>query len=117
MSLSGSSLLRKLQDKSIASTGAPSRFSVEYMAKDLAETDENSRSIAQHLYSVPLYFYQKHAAKFLQISKIARIILSVPVTSVPVECLFSQVGLTQTDLRNRLCPDLLESLTLIKTHL
>ena len=54
---------------------------------------------------------------FNKISRIARIILSMPVTSVPVECLFSQVGLTQTDLRNRLSPDLLESLTLIKNHL
>ena len=112
----GSSLLRKLQDKSVPPC-APSRFSVEfdqYMAQDLAETDDNSLAIAQH---GPLYFYQKHSAKFPQISKIARIILSMPVTSVPVESLFSQVGLTQTDLRNRLSPDLLESLTLIKNHL
>ena len=38
-------------------------------------------------------------------------------TSVPVECLFSHVGLTQSELRNRLNPNLLESLTLIKDNI
>ena len=65
----------------------------------------------------PLYFYQKHSKNFPLTSRLARIILEMPVTSLPAECLFSQVGLTQTDLRNRLSPDLLESLTLIKNNL
>ena len=70
---SGSSLLRKLQDKSIASPCASSRFSVEfdqYMTQEFAETDENSLSIAKH---GPLYFYQKHSAIFPQISRIAQL--------------------------------------------
>ena len=39
---------------------------------------------------------------------------SIPATSVTSEALFSQVGLIQNDLRNRLAPSTLENITFIK---
>ena len=85
-----------------------------YLALDVPETDENEEEIAKH---GPLYCFQKHSSAFPKLARLARKFLVISATSVPSEALFSQVGLTQTDLRNRLKPSLLESLSLIKDHI
>ena len=41
---------------------------------------------------------------------------SIPASSVPSECLFSSTGLIQTEIRNRLSPETLESITFLKEN-
>nr|XP_047132437.1 zinc finger BED domain-containing protein 4-like [Hydra vulgaris] len=55
-------------------------------------------------------FFQANQKLFPVLTQIARIIFSVPATSVPSECLFSSTGLIDTELRNRLAPSLLKHL-------
>jgi hypothetical protein len=50
---------------------------------------------------------------FPNLTKLAKIVLSVTATSVPSESLFSQAGITSNNLRNRLDPNLLEKLVLL----
>lgn len=62
----------------------------------------------------PIIFFRLNKISYPNLSDVARIIFSVPVTSVPSESLFSQAGETQDDLRNRLKASNLESLTFCK---
>lgn len=62
----------------------------------------------------PLIFYKNFHLKYPILTKIAKKIFCITATSVPSEGLFSQAGLIQTDLRNRLDQVLLEILTFIK---
>lgn len=63
-----------------------------------------------------LYFYKYYGHRYPALSEVAKCVFSATVSSVPSECLFSQVGLIQNDLRNRLKPALLEKLTIIKQY-
>lgn len=65
----------------------------------------------------PFYFFETHRKRFTILSKISRSLLSICATSVPSESLFSQAGLIQTDIRNRLNPKNLENLTILKENL
>ena len=47
---------------------------------------------------------------------IAKYFLALMATSVTSEFLFSQSGIIATELRNRICPFLLEDLTLLKEN-
>lgn len=76
--------------------------------------DETNESEIEEL--GPLYFFNIFEDSYPKLSKIAKIVFSITATSVPSEALFSQVGLIQTELRNRLNPNLLESLTLLKEN-
>ena len=62
----------------------------------------------------PLDFYHNNIRLFPNLAKIAKIFYTLPATSVPSEALFSQAGLIQTDIRNRLGPLLLEKLVFLK---
>jgi len=64
-----------------------------------------------------LLFFKLFHEQFPKLTRIVRIIHSVPATSVPSESLFSRAGLIQNYLRNRLEPSLLEKLTFIKQNL
>ena len=76
----------------------------------LADKDELKRHRS-------LLFFKLYHEQFPELTRIVRIIHSVPATSVPSESLFSRAGLTQTYLRNRLEPSHLEQLTFIKDNL
>ena len=110
----GSSLIRKLQDKPNTSPSTTrSRLNIEldkYLVQEFTDSSCDSDS-------GPLVFFSKHSVMYPKLSKVARELFSIPATSVPAECLFSHVGLTQSELRNRLNPNLLESLTLIKDNI
>ena len=75
--------------------------------------DENNKEI--ELYG-PFYFFKQNYNKYPILTYCAKAILACPITSVPSEQLFSQVGLIQTELRNRLNPFLLNMLTVIKEN-
>jgi hypothetical protein len=64
----------------------------------------------------PFYFYSRHHDTFKKLFSMAKAILCIPATSVPSECLFSQAGLVQSEIRNRLSPALLKSIILIKEN-
>ena len=56
---------------------------------------------------------QKDIHSFQNLTKLAKIVLSVTATSVPFKSLFSQAGITSDNLRIRLNPNLLEKLVLL----
>ena len=79
-----------------------------YIAKDFSSVES--------VYRV-LHFYKTYHNNFPTLSNIARIFFSIPITSVPSESLFSQSGLIQTDLRNRLKPENLDKYSFLKYNL
>ena len=64
-----------------------------------------------------LVFFKQHRNSVPYLSKLLRIILSVPATSVPSESLFSQAGFIQNDYRNRLSSNILNMLNFIKSNM
>ena len=52
----------------------------------------------------PLLWWKDHKEMFPNIYRVVKRWLAVPATSVAVESLFSEAGLTITKLRNRLSP-------------
>lgn len=62
----------------------------------------------------PLYFFKVCSQNFPCLSKVAKLLLCIPATSVPAESLFSIAGIIQDDQRNRLNPSLLDQLNFIK---
>ena len=60
-----------------------------------------------------LFIFKKHHLLYPIFTSIARFIFCVQASSVPAECMFSHVGLFQSDTRNRLKPILQELLTII----
>ena len=65
----------------------------------------------------PLAFFKTNSVSYPILTKIARGIFCITATSVPSECLFSSTRLKHTDLRNRLAPNTLENVTLLKENL
>lgn len=82
----------------------------EKLANNRNFNDENARDSQQR----PLYFFNTYKNQLPELSRLARIILSVPTTSVPSESLFSSAGIIQNELRNRLNPATLDMLNFIK---
>jgi hypothetical protein len=64
-----------------------------------------------------LYFYKNYKDSYPLLTKIAKNLLTSTASSVPSEALFSKAGLTQTELRNRLTPDTLEKLVILKENI
>jgi hypothetical protein len=56
----------------------------------------------------PLKWWLKNASRFPRVAAVAREMLAIPASSANVERLFSRSGLTCTDLRNNLDPELVE---------
>lgn len=65
----------------------------------------------------PLEFFKIYEKKYHLLSKISKYLLSIPISSVPCESLFSQVGLIATALRNRLHSSTLENISFIKQNI
>jgi hypothetical protein len=63
-----------------------------------------------------LSFYKINQNHFPLLTKIAKNIFCIPITSVPVEGLFSQSGLTMTDLRTRMTAKNLKACVFYKTN-
>nr|XP_047143006.1 zinc finger BED domain-containing protein 4-like [Hydra vulgaris] len=81
-------------------------------SNDKLEKEINDYSL-QYFHSYEnsaIEFFQANQKLFPVLTQIARIIFSVPATSMPSECLFSSTDLIDTELRNRLAPSLLEHL-------
>ena len=84
------------------------QFEIEKkIIKELDDKDFDSKYHA-------LLFFKYSSNKFPTLSKIARVLLCVPATSVPSESLLSISGIIKNDQRNRLKPDILEMLNIIK---
>ncbi|XP_065678492.1 E3 SUMO-protein ligase ZBED1-like [Hydra vulgaris] len=87
-------------------------------SNDKLEKEINDYSL-QYFHSYEnsaIEFFQANQKLFPVLTQIARIIFSVPATSVPSECLFSSTGLIDTELRNKLAPSLLKQLVFIKEN-
>jgi hypothetical protein len=71
---------------------------------DSVETDLNDYTRVQQvpLDTDPLMWWKQHVEEFPRLARMARQHLTVPVTSVYPENLFSSVGLVKSDLRGRL---------------
>lgn len=61
-------------------------------------------------HSNPLVWWRERTVLYPALSKVARMILSIPATSAPCERLFSHAGLTITNDRARLTPDVASDL-------
>lgn len=64
-----------------------------------------------------LVFFKTYSSKYPNLSHLARLILSIPSTSVPAEALFSSAEFVQNEQRNRLEPEILEAVNFIKCNL
>jgi len=64
----------------------------------------------------PLLFYKENQFKYKYLSKLARMLFSIPASSVPSESLFSKTGEVTTDRRNRMKPRLIENLMFIQEN-
>ena len=104
----GHSIISKIQDKANNLVNATSFIMKNYEKSFYTCKDIPSDNDA------PLFFFRQNKTSYPNLSDVARIIFSIPVTSVPSESLFSQAGETQDDLRNRLKAKNLERLTFCK---
>lgn len=108
----------QLKDKIIISKGnfEKSKLEVEidnYLNHSLIIDDPIKKEIEVF---GSIYFFKENYKSYPLLTTIAKSFLSLPATSNPCEALFSQSGITQTDLRNRLYPETLENLILIKEN-
>ena len=101
----------KIVDKSIFSSSKPSKLECEFKQYESLMSIDDSSDYSRDKFFI---FHKKHASGFPILSHIARILLAVPATSVPCECLFSIAGIVQTELRNRINPLSLESYCMLK---
>ncbi|CAF1070595.1 unnamed protein product [Brachionus calyciflorus] len=63
-----------------------------------------------------LNFFNSYAGTLPNFLNVAKLVFSVPATSVPAESLFSSAGLVQDDLRNKLHPASLDMINFIKNN-
>lgn len=61
-----------------------------------------------------LSYWKSSASRFPRLFQLSMTILAVPATSVPSERVFSSSGRTDTAARNRLSPELMEALQILK---
>lgn len=95
---------------------------------ELDSLDHELEQYKQHIFSVsetaneeinelgPMYFFKVFTKNYPILSCIAKAIFCITASSVPSECLFSIIGIIQNELRNRLGPDVLEDITIIKEN-
>ena len=62
-----------------------------------------------HLDSNPLVWWRSNQDRYPELSRLARIFLAIPATSVPSEQLFSTAGDVLTKKRNRIASELMEA--------
>ena len=110
-----SSMLKSLSDAP-TNLSRPENNSIiielqKYDASIYFSTDENLIS----KYG-PLLFFKENEKDFPKLSEIAKMIFCLVPSSSPVESIFSITGYTQNKLRNRLNPNQLTNLTLLKTN-
>ena len=80
------------------------------------EINDHSLQYFQSYENSAIEFFQANQKLFPILTQIARVIFSLPATSVPSECLISSTGLIDTELRNRLSPSLLKQFVFIKEN-
>jgi hypothetical protein len=86
------------------------------MKFEFEEIESLNEILVESLSARFTYLFDDHLIKELYpiLSQIAKSFLSLPATSVPCETLFSQCGITLTELKNRLYPSTLEKLKIYK---
>ena len=65
----------------------------------------------------PLKFYLEHQTTYPHLSRLCKMLFSIQASSVPSESLFSKTGKITRDDRNRLRPELVESLIFLKENM
>ena len=65
----------------------------------------------------PLLFYRDHQQSYPHLSRLSKMLFSIQASSVPSESLFSKTGDITRDSRNRLRPELVESLIFLKENI
>jgi hypothetical protein len=105
-------LLKKILDQQVKIANA-STSSIEHLDIEL-EIESYLRDISVN--ENPLLFFKTYQRKYPLLTKLVKRLLHVTATSVPAECLFSQTGLIDTALRNRLSYSNLEKLIFIKEN-
>lgn len=84
------------------STNLPQTYSNRSLAELLRS--ELSRYKADILIESPIKYWSHNTTRFPILSTVAKVLLCIPATSVPSECLFSHAGHAIWDRRNRLTP-------------
>lgn len=64
----------------------------------------------------PLVFFKEKGSSFPHLTRLAKMIFSIPASAVASESLFSEADEIATDRRNRLNPQLLEELLFLKKN-
>jgi len=80
----------------------------------LPEMPKHDMTSDEYQQENPLIWWQKYATTLPMLSKIARIYIGIPATSVPAERLFSDAGNTITNKRNRLDPNVVHDFLFLK---
>lgn len=83
------------------------RYDSERQLRFFTDIDAEGNAIG---HSNPLDWWSSRSLQYPAISKVARMILAIPATSAPSERLFSHAGLTITNDRARLTPDVASDL-------
>jgi hypothetical protein len=107
-------LLNKILDQQAKFGSCGSNPSMNYEFDIELEIDCYLRDI--YVDESPLNYFKAYQRKYPILSKLATRLLHVTATSVPAECLFSQAGLIDTELRNRLSYSHLEKLIFLKEN-
>ena len=105
------SILEKIADRSekIVSNQSVIEIEIDQYQNHIVSTETET----DH-YDSALWFFKHNLILYPKLSEIGKVIFSIPCTSVPSESLFSQAGIIQNDLRNRLNPVNLEALNFLK---
>jgi hypothetical protein len=90
---------------------------LDEVAMELSPESELEKYLAEPVrLPCPLSWWKLHQWKFQRLSKLARIYLAVPATSIPSERTFSTAGQTVTKLRSSLDPETVDQLLFINRN-
>lgn len=111
-------IIENLKDKPITTSEDLNQSSLEieidkYLNHNLVINNAVEESVNEY---GSIYFFKENYKLYPLLTRIAKSFLSLPATSVPCETLFSQSGITLTELRNRLYPRNLEYLIILKEN-
>ena len=88
-----------------------------YLAEPVQTSDSLAPAENSDQTTPELLYWRRSAGTYMQLSRMARKFLAMPVTSTPCEWLFSNVKGFLTPERNRLQPEALEESVLLKSWL
>ncbi|CAF1106158.1 unnamed protein product [Brachionus calyciflorus] len=81
-----------------------SRIEKEIEAYESHRLDIEDKDLKESFVLGPLFFFKTFGNAYPCLSNVAKLLLSIPATSVPAESLFSIAGIIQNEQRNRLNP-------------